>query len=99
MLVQCVLSWVSEELSMRPTLSYLLLHLLHRLLIMKPSDGETMSHNFDDGLAVCVDEVRHVERVILRIYLHLLVPVPFVFLSKRCMPHKDGVGVCHQYAF
>ena len=97
--MQCVLSWLGEELPVRPLSRDLLLHPLHCFRIGKAGDGETMSHHFDDGLAVFVDEVRHVERILLRIYLHWLVPVPFVFPSDRCMPRKDGIGVCHQYAF
>ena len=77
----------------------LLLNPAHRLLIGKASDGEAMSHNFDDGLAVFVDEVRHVECVLLRIYLHWLVPVPFVFLPKRSMPDEDAVGMHHVCTF
>ena len=77
----------------------LLLNPLHGLLVGEAGDGETVTYYLDDGVRIFVDEVRYVERILLRIYLHWLVPVPFVFLPKRCMPHKDGIGVCHQYAF
>ena len=83
----------------RPLSRDLLLDPFHCFRIGKAGDGQSVAHNFDDDLAVFVDEMSDVERIFLRFYLNWFVPVSFALPTKWCMPDEYRVGMCHQYAF
>ena len=74
---------------MWPTLSYLLLDTLHGLLIRKAGDGETISHNLDDGFAILVNEIGQVQGIFLVGNLHRFFPKAFTMPSTWSMPDEN----------
>jgi hypothetical protein len=73
----------------------LLFYQLHRMGIWKACESEAVSHQFDYGLGVLMDESGNIHGILLCVYLQWLDPPVFSAWDLRRLPNINSIRMCH----